>query len=100
MGKGDRKGEGGKGGGSRIKFWATDQKRKGGKQNPARGSVSGHRKSTKALRQASAWHNEHGGQCGLSRVNGGWAAESRVVPGGHVGPCTSKKGLWHWLGLR
>lgn len=47
MGKGDRKGEGGKGGGSRIKFGATDQKRKGGKQNPAKGECSRPRKKYK-----------------------------------------------------
>lgn len=47
MGKGDRKGEGDKGGGSRIKFWATDQKRKGGKQNPAKGECSTPRKKYK-----------------------------------------------------
>lgn len=47
-GKGtDRKGEGGKGGGSRIKFWSTDQKRKGGKQSPAEGECSRPRKKYK-----------------------------------------------------
>lgn len=76
-----------------LNFGRLTRKEREGSRVLLRGSVPGHGKSAKALRQASAWHDEHGGQRGLSRVNGGWAAESRVVPGGHVGLVHPRKGF-------
>lgn len=69
-----------------LNFGRLTRKEREGSRILRRGSVPGHGKSTKARRQGSAWHNEHGGQCGLSRVNGG-AAESREQsgPGGPRG---------------